>query len=91
MTLHRRNPKRDANERPIIDGLKQIGCTVEQLSKKGVPDLLVGYRGKNFLIEVKTKQGKLTEDQIERHASWMGEIHIAMTLDEAIRIVTDTK
>lgn len=91
MTLHRRNPKRDANERPIIDGLRDIGCTVAQLSKKGLPDLLVAYRGKNFLVEIKQPNGKLTEDQIEFHASWMGEIHIAMTLDEAIRIVTDTK
>jgi Holliday junction resolvase len=90
MALHRRNPKRDANEREIIEALKQIGCTVAQLSARGIPDLLVGYRGKNLLIEVKCEKGKLTEDQIERHASWMGEIHIARTPDEAIAIVTST-
>lgn len=88
MSIHRRNPRRDTNERGIIDALEQIGCTVAQLSAKGIPDLLVGYRGKNLLIEVKCEKGKLTEDQIERHASWMGEIHIARTADEAIKIVT---
>jgi len=88
MSLHRRNPKRDANEREIIDALKQIGCTVKQLSAKGLPDLLVGYRGKNYLIEVKQPNGKLTDDQVEFHASWFGTIHVVTTVDEAIKIVT---
>jgi len=88
MSLHRRNPKRDANEREIIDALKQIGCTVKQLSATGLPDLLVGYRGKNYLIEVKQSNGKLTDDQVEFHASWFGRIDVVMNVDEAIKIVT---
>lgn len=88
MSLHRRNPKRDANEREIIDALKQIGCTVKQLSAKGIPDLLVGFRGKNFLIEVKQPNGSLTSDQKEFHACWFGTIHVVTTVDEAIRIVS---
>lgn len=87
MSIHRRNPKRDANEREIIEALDQIGCTVTQLSAKGVPDLLVGYRGKNFLIEVKQPKGKLTPDQLEFHAQWMGVIHVVTNPNEAIETV----
>ena len=90
MALHRRNPKRDANEREIIEALKQIGCTVKQLSAKGIPDLLVGYRGTNFLLEVKQPNGSLTTDQKEFHACWFGTIHVVTSVYEAFRIVTYT-
>ena len=58
--LHRRAAKRDANEREIIDVLKGIGCSVQQLSIKGCPDLLIGYHGKTFLAEIKGDKDKLT-------------------------------
>lgn len=64
----RRDAKRDANEREIIDALEAAGCLVTQLSGKGLPDLLV-YRhatGRLHLIEAKNDEwrGRLTPEQI---------------------------
>lgn len=42
MSIHRQAAKRDANEPEIIAALKAAGCSVQQLSGKGIPDLLVG-------------------------------------------------
>ena len=74
MSLHRKNPKRDSNEREIINALEAAGATVCQLSIKGMPDLLVGYYGNNYLMEVKSRNGKLTKDQITMIEKWDGAI-----------------
>jgi hypothetical protein len=60
MSLHRYAAKRDENERAIIDALVAVGCSVEQLD---VIDLLVERAGKKFLLEVKSRKGKLTPRQ----------------------------
>jgi hypothetical protein len=44
---------------------------------QGVPDLLVGYQGKNILVEVKDgnktpSRRKLTDDQVKWHDNWNG-------------------
>lgn len=44
---------RDGNEAPIVQALLAIGASVQRLNETGVPDLLVGYQGKTFLLEVK--------------------------------------
>lgn len=48
--------KRDENEKPIVDALRAIGATVDRLNDFGVPDLLVGYRGRTILLEVKNPE-----------------------------------
>lgn len=65
MSIFRRNPKRDSNERLIAGELLKRGATVVHLSQRGLPDLLIGYRGKLALVEVKNPGGKdrLTTDQ----------------------------
>ena len=64
MSLHRHAAKRDKNESEIIDALKAVGAQVYPLSAKGVPDLLVAYRNQTYLLETKSKGGKLTADQM---------------------------
>jgi hypothetical protein len=44
---------RDSNERAIVDALVAAGASVTRLNETGVPDLLVGFRGETFLLEVK--------------------------------------
>ena len=64
--------KRDNNEPGIIDALVEAGAHVTQLGDFGVPDLLVGYKLKTYLLEVKGELGPrgggtgrdLTEAQI---------------------------
>lgn len=52
--------KRDANEPEIVAALKKIGAKIMRLDDV---DLLVNYRGKIYLLEVKTPEGKLTKSQ----------------------------
>lgn len=53
-------PKRvDANQRSIVADLRAIGATVEDLHEvgDGCPDIAVGFRGQNYLFEIKTESG----------------------------------
>ena len=75
----RRASLRDKAEPDIIKALEAVGASVEQISKKGVPDLLVGFRGVTYLLEVKTpgacKSGnnaKANRGQTEWMAGWRG-------------------
>jgi len=48
---------RDANERPIIEALRAAGAFVTQLDGSGIPDLLISYRDRMLLAEVKLPLG----------------------------------
>jgi Holliday junction resolvase len=79
--------KRDENELEIVNALRSAGASVAHLSSKGIPDLLVSFRNKLFLMEVKMLGKKLTPEQVKFHENWKGEIHIVRTVDEAIEIL----
>jgi len=81
----RKKAKRDANESQIVDALIAVGASVAQLNAKDIPDLLVGFRGRNFLIEVKSRYGKLTPGQRQWHENWAGETLVVKTIDDALR------
>lgn len=75
----RRAAKIDANQDAVVIALRAAGATVQSLAAvgKGVPDLLVGYKGKTLLMEVKDgnktpSQRRLTDDQLKWHGAWMG-------------------
>ena len=76
----------DKNQQEIVDGLRAAGRTVVSLHRVGggVPDLLVGFRGHNYLLEVKTASGKLTQKQIEFITDWRGQMKTVRTIGEAI-------
>ena len=63
MSLHRHNPRRDSNEREMIDRAEAVGAKCWQVSGKGLPDLIVKFRGGFHCGEVKTDKGKLTKNQ----------------------------
>ena len=71
-----RGRKTDANQASIVSALRQVGASVVDLSAvgRGVPDLLVGFRGRTYLLEVKNKLGRnrLTADQDVFLAWWHG-------------------
>jgi Holliday junction resolvase len=90
----RRAAKVDDNQSEIVKALRQIGCTVCLLSAvgKGCPDLAVGYRGRNWFLEVKDgrkaqSDRKLTHDQVEWHDSWRGQVAVVNSVDQALRAV----
>ena len=53
----------------------------------GCPDVLVGYRRKNHLLEIKVKGGTLTPDQTMFHLAWKGSVSIVTTPEEALAAI----
>lgn len=93
----RRAAKIDDNQREIVDALRQAGCSVQSLAGvgKGVPDLVVGFRDRNFLLEIKDgskspSKRKLTPDEQNFHKMWKGAVVIVENIDEALRAVGAT-
>ena len=84
--------KTDANHKMIIDQLRKIpGISVFSTHTigKGFPDIVVGYKQKNYLFEIKDgakvkSAQKLTEDEIKFHTKWTGQISIITTFEEAL-------
>lgn len=90
----RRAAKVDANQSEIVDALRKIGASVTPIHTvgKGCPDLIAGFRGKNFLLEVKDgskppSARKLTDDEAIWFGNWKGEAHIVETAEQAIAIL----
>ena len=90
----RRAARTDANQAAIVRALESLGCTVQSLAAVGggVPDLLIGWRGLNLLLEVKDggkppSERKLTPDQVRWHRDWRGQVAVVETVDDAIQAV----
>lgn len=86
----RRAHKVDSNQRAIVQALRACGATVAVTSQLGAgyPDLTVGWRGLNYLMEVKPSVGaKLTEPEAVFHAAWRGQVHVVTSVDEALALV----
>jgi hypothetical protein len=65
-------PQRDKNEPDIVNALEAVGASVSRISSLGIPDLLVGWRGDTFLLEVKNGKAKLNDNQVAWHNAWNG-------------------
>lgn len=70
----------DENQPDIVKSLRELGASVQPLHGVGCgcPDLLIGYKGRNYLIEIKNPDKpkcdqKLTKDQKKWHDSWFGQ------------------
>lgn len=87
----RRRGRTDGNQSKIVKELRQAGCSVAITSSMGdgFPDLVVGWRGVNYLFEIKDgtlppSGRKLTkEEQTFRH-SWSGLYYIIETSGQAL-------
>ncbi len=73
----------DANQAALVSALRVAGASVELLHGvgKGCPDLLVGYRDQNYLLEVKDGAKKpsarrLTADQDAWIQTWHGQVAV---------------
>ena len=81
----RRAAKVDANQKTIVAALRKAGCAVEII---GLPvDLLCGFRGQNWLLEVKDTGGRLTKGQKDFIATWRGQVRVVRSAEEALRVV----
>jgi hypothetical protein len=85
----------DGNQAQIVRALRQVGATVLSLADMGdgCPDLLVGLRGWNYLLEIKDgnaspSEQRLTEDQERWHKIWAGQVCIVRSPEEAIKAIS---
>ena len=77
--------RNDANTDAIVEALEAVGATVTRL---GNPlDLLVGRRGTNYLLEVKTASGKLRASQKRFLSLWRGQAAVVRSADEALHAI----
>ena len=93
----RRAAKVDENQSVIVKALRRIGCTVLITSQlKNAFDLLVGYDGKLFIMEVKDgekppSQRKLSEGE-QKCADDFERVNVPYnvvnSIDEAVELVT---
>lgn len=86
----RRAARTDDNQHELVEALKKIGAKCYFIGKP--VDLLVGFRGRNMLLEVKRpdkrdQPSKITQEQKDFIATWPGEVVICYTIDEAISAV----
>ena len=95
----RRAAKLDSNHAEIVSALCDAGCSVLSLAALGygAVDILVGYRQRNVLMEIKRpgiagkKRGKRqqqTNDKQDKfRANWCGEICVVTCVDDALLVL----
>ena len=85
----KRAAKVDANHAEIVEAFRKLGATVLDLSRVGggCPDLLVGVRGVNILVEVKTARGTLRDSQQKFFDGWRGQCCVVRSVAEVIEIM----
>ena len=84
MSRYRRAAKVDDNQSEIVTALREIpGVTVQP----GHDDILVGYRGRTFWFEIKTKmairlKACLKPSQAKLLAEWTGHYRVVSCLED---------
>lgn len=86
--------KIDKNQPVIVEALRKLGATVQPMHTmgEGFPDLLVGFNGKDYKIEIKNPEiyGKPSDKQIKWASDWTGSpTYIVWTVDEAVRLLIE--
>jgi hypothetical protein len=87
--------KTDANHKEIMSWLRQVpGTSVFSTHAvgKGFPDLVVGFRKRNYLVEIKdgTKPPsarRLTADEAKFHEGWQGQVSIVNGIEDLIKLL----
>lgn len=89
MVMPRYSAKRDDNEIELASTYLKLGCSVDRISEKGIPDLLIGFKGLTSLAEVKTKNGKPTKAQKQFRESFKGHHKEVRTIDDVLQHVNE--
>lgn len=91
----RRAARVDQNQELIVKALRACGASVQSIAAAGdgVPDLLVGWRGQNLLVECKNGENvpskrRLTPDQVKWHGEWRGQVCVVESVEEALALVS---
>ena len=81
--------KADSNQAEIVHALRSVGADVFSLHRvgHGCPDIICGWQGCNYLFEIKTETGKLTEQEREFICTWSGQVSVVRCPEDALRIL----
>jgi hypothetical protein len=86
----------DNNHADIVKGLRAVGAVVQSIAGvgKGTPDLLIAFRGRWYVAEVKDgkkprSQRKLTPAEQDWHEQFGRQaiVHTVNSLDEALEAI----
>jgi len=86
-----RRAKVDNNQRDIVQRLRAAGFSVLHLHAvgDGCPDICVGYKGKNYLLEIKNGAGRLTDKQVKFFGEWKGSASVVRTFEQAQEVILE--
>ena len=95
MSKHRYAAKIDKNQPEIVKALRKINGVTVQL---GMDDILVGYKGANYWIEIKEPEtasnvtgevqpSKIKSSQHKLVAEWKGQYSIVHDIDQILTII----
>ncbi len=86
----------DANQKEIVQAFRDRDATVAIISDvgHGKPDLIVGYRGNNYLVEIKdgkkpASARRLTPAEDVFHRSWKGQVCIITSIEDVILFINE--
>lgn len=84
----------DANQSALVSQLRELGVSVASLARVGggVPDLLLGHEGKNYLVEVKNGSKPasarvLTPAQVMWRCGWKGQVSTVESLEDILEVM----
>ena len=85
----RRIAKVDTNQAEIVDALRKAGAHVWDCHRYGggFPDLLILYRGAALLMEVKSKGGRMTEEEQVFHNEYQDIAVVVYSVEEALEAI----
>ena len=89
----RKIAKVDSNQSEIVKELRAVGAKVQHLHQvgSGCPDILCGFRGDLYLMELKDAGGKLTPDERDFHREWADfYVGVIRTAEDALRFIGAT-
>jgi hypothetical protein len=83
--------RKDANQKEVVAALRKAGCSVTFLD---IIDLIVGWRGFNFLFELKDPEKspskrRLTDREQKFFDTWNGSVFRIETAEEAIALMEE--
>ncbi len=85
----------DANQSRVVGQCRAVpGWSVAVLSSQGegIPDILLGALGRNYLFELKDpkqvpSKRVLTPAQVKFHGGWKGQVAVVMTFEDCVRVI----
>ena len=98
MTKYRQAARVDENQNQIVQRLRAYGCSVQT----GMDDLLVGYKGRNYWIEIKDpsktkkkngdyKAGAIKNSQQKLLHEWRGNYSVCCSFEEILEEINNAQ